>query len=396
MPDEMHRHGGGTEMKKVIMGNHALSYGAMLSRSQVIAAYPITPQTQVVELLSEMCADGTLNAKFIKVESEHSAMAACIGASIAGARTFTATSSQGLALMHEMLHWAAGGRLPVVMGNINRSMAPGWSIWTDQNDSLSERDTGWMQYYCASNQEVLDTVIQAFKVSEKLAIPSMVVLDAFALSHTYEVVDIPVQAKVDAYLPPFKPPFRLTPDDPHAFGGLTGPEHYFELRYKLQKDMEKAPALIEETGREYEKMFGRYLGLVDAYRCEDAEITLVTSGTAGYTAHVAVDEMRKSGLKVGNLRMKVFRPFPFDKIRDILKKAKKVAVVDRNISYGYHGIFAQEVKAALLGHARVPVFSFIAGLGGRDITPASFREVVDYTVARPEPDEEIAWIGVKK
>ncbi|MGA2587250.1 MAG: transketolase C-terminal domain-containing protein [Candidatus Aminicenantales bacterium] len=383
-------------MKKVIMGNHALSYGAMLSRSQVIAAYPITPQTQVVELLSEMCADGTLNAKFIKVESEHSAMAACIGASIAGARTFTATSSQGLALMHEMLHWASGGRLPVVMGNINRSMAPGWSIWTDQNDSLSERDTGWMQYYCASNQEVLDTVIQAFKVSEKLAIPSMVVLDAFALSHTYEVVDIPVQAKVDAYLPPFKPPFRLTPDDPHAFGGLTGPEHYFELRYKLQKDMEKAPALIEETGREYEKMFGRYLGLVDAYRCEDAEITLVTSGTAGYTAHVAVDEMRKSGLKVGNLRMKVFRPFPFDKIRDILKKAKKVAVVDRNISYGYHGIFAQEVKAALLGHARVPVFSFIAGLGGRDITPASFREVVDYTVARPEPDEEIAWIGVKK
>jgi pyruvate/2-oxoacid:ferredoxin oxidoreductase alpha subunit len=383
-------------MKKVIMGNHALSYGAMLSRSQVIAAYPITPQTQVVELLSEMCADGTLNAKFIKVESEHSAMAACIGASIAGARTFTATSSQGLALMHEMLHWAAGGRLPVVMGNINRSMAPGWSIWTDQNDSLSERDTGWMQYYCASNQEVLDTVIQAFKVSEKLAIPSMVVLDAFALSHTYEVVDIPVQAKVDAYLPPFKPPFRLTPDDPHAFGGLTGPEHYFELRYKLQKDMEKAPALIEETGREYEKMFGRYLGLVDAYRCEDAEITLVTSGTPGYTAHVAVDEMRKSGLKVGNLRMKVFRPFPFDTIRDILKKTKKVAVVDRNISYGYHGIFAQEVKSALLGHARVPVFSFIAGLGGRDITPASFREVVDYTVARPEPDEEIAWIGVKK
>ena len=384
-------------MKKVIMGNHALSYGAMLARSQVIAAYPITPQTQVVELLSEMCADKTLDARFIKVESEHSAMAACIGASIAGARTFTATSSQGLALMHEMLHWASGGRLPVVMGDINRSMGPGWSIWTDQNDSLSQRDTGWMQYYCASNQEVVDTVIQAFKVSEQLAIPSMVVLDAFALSHTYEVVDIPDQAKVDKFLLPFKPQVRLTPDDPHAFGGLTSPEHYFELRYKLQKDMEKAPALIEETGREYEKLFGRYLGLVDDYLCEDAEIILVTSGTAGYTARGAVDDMRKSGIKAGNLRVKVFRPFPFEHIRRIVKNAKKVAVVDRNISYGHHGMFFQEVKSALYGHDNsLPVFGFIAGLGGRDIMPSSFREVVDIALAKDKPEEEIIWIGVKR
>jgi len=384
-------------MKKVIMGNHALSYGAMLARSQVIAAYPITPQTQVVELLSEMCADKTLDARFIKVESEHSAMAACIGASITGARTFTATSSQGLALMHEMLHWASGGRLPVVMGDINRSMGPGWSIWTDQNDSLSQRDTGWMQYYCASNQEVVDTVIQAFKVSEQLAIPGMVVLDAFALSHTYEVVDIPDQAKVDEFLPPFKPQVKLTPDDPHAFGGLTSPEHYFELRYKLQKDMEKAPALIEETGREYEKLFGRYLGLVDDYLCEDAEIILVTSGTPGYTARGAVDDMRKSGIKAGNLRVKVFRPFPFEHIRRIVKNAKKVAVVDRNISYGHHGMFFQEVKSALYGHDNsLPVFGFIAGLGGRDIMPSSFREVVEIALAKDKPEEEIIWIGVKR
>jgi len=384
-------------MKKVIMGNHALSYGAMLARSQVIAAYPITPQTQVVELLSEMCADKTLDAKFIKVESEHSAMAACIGASIAGARTFTATSAQGLALMHEMLHWASGGRLPVVMGDINRSMGPGWSIWTDQNDSLSQRDTGWMQYYCASNQEVVDTVIQAFKVSERLAIPSMVVLDAFALSHTYEVVDIPDQAKVDEYLPPFRPQFKLTPDDPHAFGGLTGPEHYFELRYKLQKDMEKAPALIEETGREYEKLFGRYLGLVDDYLCEDADIILVTSGTAGYTARGAVDELRKSGVKAGNLRIKAFRPFPFEHVQRIAGKAKKVAVVDRNISYGHHGMFFQEVKSALYGHDQSPpVFGFIAGLGGRDITPSTFKEIVEITLAKDKIEEEIIWIGVKK
>ena len=384
-------------MKKVIMGNHALSYGAMLSRSQVIAAYPITPQTQVVELLSEMCADGTLQAKFIKVESEHSAMAACIGASAAGARAFTATSSQGLALMHEMLHWASGGRLPVVLGNINRAMAPGWTIWTDQNDSLSQRDTGWIQFYCASNQEVVDTVIQAFKVSEALAIPSMVVLDAFALSHTYEVVDIPDQAKVDKYLPPFNPPYRVTPDDPRAFGGLTGPEHYMELRYKLQKDMEKVPEMIERTGREYETTFGRYLGLVDDYLCDDAEIILVTSGTAGYTARVAVDEMRDRGLKVGNLRIKVFRPFPFEIVRRLTQSAKKIAVVDRNISYGHHGIFAQELKSAIYGHADCkPVFGFIAGLGGRDITPASFREVVDYAISHGRPEEEIIWIGVKK
>ncbi len=382
-------------MKKVIMGNHALSYGAMLCRTQVIAAYPITPQTQVVELLSEMCADGTLNAKFIKVESEHSAMAACIGASIAGARTFTATSSQGLALMHEMLHWASGGRLPVVMGNINRSMAPGWSIWTDQNDSLSERDTGWLQFYCASNQEVLDTTIQAYKVSEALHIPSMVVLDAFALSHTYEVVDVPEAAAVDAYLPPFKPYARLTPDDPHAFGGLTGPEHYFELRYKLQKDMEKVPALLEETGREFEKAFGRRLSAVDAYRCEDAEIILVTSGTAGYTARVAVEEMRTEGLKIGNLRLRMFRPFPFDDCRRILSRASKVAVLDRNISYGHHGIFAQELKSALYG-MDVPVFGFIAGLGGRDIAPDAFREIVDITRRTAKPQEEINWIGVKR
>jgi len=383
-------------MKKVIMGNHALSYGAMLSRSQVIAAYPITPQTQVVELLSEMCADGTLQAKFIKVESEHSAMAACIGASAAGARAFTATSSLGLALLHEMLHWAAGGRLPVVMGNINRAMAPGWSIWTDQNDSLSERDTGWMQFYCASNQEVVDTVIQSFKVSEALYIPSMVILDAFALSHTYEVVDIPDQALVDKFLPPFKPYARLDPAEPRAFDGLTGPEHYFELRYKLQKDMDKVPALVEKTGLEYEKLFGRRLTAVEARHCEDAEIILVTSGTAGYTANVAVDEMRKQGQKIGNLRIKMFRPFPFDDCRRILARAKKIAVVDRNLSYGHHGIFAQELKSALFGTTAAPVFGFIAGLGGRDITPASFAEAIEVTRRTAQPQEEPLWIGVKR
>lgn len=383
-------------MKKVIMGNHALSYGAMLSRVQVISAYPITPQTQVVELLSEMCASKALDAQFIKVESEHSAMAALIGASMAGARTFTATSAQGLALMHELLHWASGARLPIVMGNINRAMAPGWSIWADQNDSLSQRDTGWMQFYCANNQEVLDSVIQAFKVAERFYIPAMIILDAFSLSHTYEVVDIPDQSIVDTYLPPFKPAFRITPDEPHAFNGLTSPDHYFELRYKLQKAMEQVPEAVEETGREYEKFFGRYLGAVEAYCLDDAEIILVTSGTAGSTARVAVDNLRKKGQAVGNLRIRLFRPFPFDIVRRLLNRAKKVAVVDRNISYGHHGVFYQEVKSALYGFSSIPVFGFIAGLGGRDIMPETFEEIVDYTLTHETPEAEIIWIGVKK
>ncbi len=384
-------------MRKVIMGNHALSYGAKLGRAQVIAAYPITPQTQVVELLSEMCADGTLDAKFIKVESEHSAMAASIGASLAGARTFTATSAQGLALMHELLHWASGARLPVVMGEINRAMAPGWSIWSDQNDSLSQRDTGWIQFYCSSNQEVLDTVLQAFKVSENLLIPSMVVLDAFTLSHTYEVVDVPEQKNVDKFLPPFKPQIKLTPDDPHAFGGLTSPDYYFELRYKLQKEMEKALDLIEKTGKEYERLFGRYLGLMEEHLCDDAELILITSGTMGSTARVAVDELRKEGIKAGNLRIKVFRPFPFEKIRNILGRARKIAVIDRNISYGHHGIFFQEVKSALYGqNGNLPLFGFVAGLGGRDITPSDFKKIARYTLDKDNPEEEIVWTGVRQ
>ena len=190
---------------------------------------------------------------------------------------------------------------------------------------------------------------------------------------------------------------RLTPSDPHAFGGLTSPEHYFELRYKLQKDMEKVPVLIEETGREYEKLFGRYLGQVEDYRCEDAELIFISSGTAGYTARVGVDELREKGIKAGNLRVKVFRPFPFEKVRQILGKAKKVAVVDRNISYGHHGIFSQEVKSALYGYDHnVPVFGFITGLGGRDVTPSTFEEIASIALAMDKPDEDILWIGVKR
>jgi len=385
-------------MRKVLMGNHALSWGATLSRVQVIAAYPITPQTQVVELLSEICADGTLDAKFIKVESEHSAMAACIGASATGARAFTATSAQGLALMHEMLHWAVGGRLPIVMGNINRAMAPPWTIWTEQNDSLSQRDTGWMQVYCQNNQEVLDSVIQAYKVSEnqKVLLPTMIVLDAFVLSHTMEVVEIPEREKVDEYLPPYDPPYKLDPSEPHAFGGLTGPDGYFELRYMIQEAMEEAKNVWKETGKEFGELFGREYGLIETYRVDDADFLIISSATIASTARVAVDVLRDKGVKAGLLRVRVFRPFPSEEVRDVVKGVKKAVVIDRNISFGASGIFYQEVKAALYNEEhKPPVFGIIAGLGGRDVRVEDIVEMSEDVLKREKPESDIIWKGVR-
>jgi len=384
-------------MKQVIMGNHALSYGAMISRVQVIAAYPITPQTQVVELLSELCADKKLDAEFVKVESEHSALAACMGASAVGARAFTATSSQGLALMHEIIHWTVGARLPIVLGNINRAMAPPWTIWTDQNDSLSERDTGCLQFYCQNNQEVLDTVVQAFKVSEKILLPSMIILDAFVLSHTSELVDFPDQKLVDEYLPPFNPRFKLDINEPHTFGGLTGPDGYYELRYKIEEAIQDAKRIIVETGKEFGEMFGREYGLTESYKMEDADVVLVASATIASTARVAVDELRDEGKKVGLLRVRVFRPFPSEEIRELLVGRKKVAVIDRNISFGHGGIFAQEIKSALYNSKNIPpLWSYIIGIGGRDVRVEDIKEIAMETIKGNEPKKDIIWKGVRE
>ncbi len=383
-------------MEKVIMGNHAVSYGVKLARAQVIAAYPITPQTQIVEMLSEFCASGLLDARFIKVESEHSAMAACIGAASAGARAFTATSSHGLALMHEMLHWAAGARLPIVMANVNRAMGPGWSIWTEQTDSLAQRDTGWLQFYCESNQEVLDNVIQAFKIAEQVLLPTMLVLDAFVLSHTEEPVDIPDQELVDQYLPPYRARYKLDPSDPHAFNALVAPPYYMELRYKMQKAMEEAVKVARQADEEFGKVFGRRYGLVEGYRLEDAEVVLVTSATITSTARVVVDELREEGHRIGLLKVRMFRPFPVQDVREALAGASKVAVIDRNISFGHGGIFAEEVKSALYNNPhRPPVFGFVIGLGGRDVTPASIRGIAEYTFEHDMPEGEIIWREVK-
>jgi len=382
-------------MKKVIMGNHAVSYGVRASGVKVISAYPITPQTQVVELLSEMCANGEIDAKFIKVESEHSALTACVGASAAGVRAFTATSSQGLLLMHEIIHWAVGARLPIVLANINRAVGPPWSIWTDQNDSLSQRDTGWLQIYCESNQETQDTIVQAFKIAETIRLPVMLVLDAFFLSHTYEIVDILEPEAVKDFLPPYETDVRVDTDDPHSFGNLASPDTYFELRFMIQKAMEEARDVVKKVDKEFEERFGRGYGVVKPYRCDDADIILVTSGTIASTARVVVDEMRDEGIKIGSLKIRLFRPFPFDEVYEVLSKAKKVAVIDRNISFGHHGIFFQEVKSALYGRTDVPVIGYITGIGGRDVTPGVIREIAEKAINDKNPEREINWINVK-
>ena len=389
-------------MRKVIMGNHAVSWGVRLSRAEVIAAYPITPQTQVVEELSEMCAKGDLKARFIKVESEHSAMAACIGAASTGARTFTATSAQGLALMHEMLHWAAGARLPIVMADINRAMAPGWTVWADQNDSLSQRDTGWLQFYCESNQEVLDSTIQAFKIAEAVDLPVMIILDAFYLSHTYEPVDIPDQAEVDAFLPRWVARYRMDTNDPHSYGALATPAVYMEMRLRQQEAMEQALKVVDEVDEEWGRRFGRRYGAIESYRTEGADLVIVASGTITSTTRHVVDRLREKGEKVGLVKVRMFRPFPTEAVRRALAGVPQVAVLDRNISPGHCGIFAEEIRAALydLEPGQRPVIhGYIIGLGGRDVRPENIIDCVDRTreaakSGRP-PAREDVWVGVQ-
>lgn len=382
-------------MKKVLTGNFAAAYGATAARVNVVAAYPITPQTTIVEILSEIVADGLLDADFVKVESEHSALSACIGAQAAGARTFTATSAQGLALMHELIHWAARGRLPIVLANVNRAMAPGWSIWADVTDSVSQRDTGWMQMYCENNQEVFDTVLMAYKIGEhdEVLLPTLVNLDAFFLSHTSQVVDMYEQETIDKFLPSYRPKIKLDVENPRAFGGLTSPEHYYEFSYKMQLSQQRAKEIIQEVGKEFGHIFGRQYGLTEAYRCDDAEIILVDYGTIAGTAKDAVDRMREKGMSIGALKIRYLRPFPEEEVLQILTRAKKVGVIDRAISFGHEGPFFSEVKASMYGSG-IPIYGFIAGLGGRDVSIMDIESVVA-CMQKNEPSNLI-WLGVKK
>jgi len=382
-------------MKQVLEGSHAVSEAVRLAKVQVMSAYPITPQTHIVEALSEYCSDGTMNARFLCVESEHSAMAAVIGASSAGVRTFTATSSQGLALMHELLHWTSAARLPVVMAEVNRALAPGWNIWMDQTDSLAQRDTGWIQFYCEDGQEVLDTTLQAYRLAETVNLPVMVVLDAFFLSHTFEPVDIPDQKLVDRFLPSFSPRIALDTSDPFAMGQMAPPNIYMEMRHDIQKAMEQVPDIFIKVEEEFREIFGRTYGMVEKVYCDDAQIIMVMTGTAASTCRKVISDLRSQGEKVGMLKLKMFRPFPLNLMREHLGHVRKIAVVDRNFSFGASGIFAQEIRAALHNNQNHPqVFGYIAGLGGRDVTPEVLTEIYWKTKNSTGPIAESIWVGL--
>jgi pyruvate/2-oxoacid:ferredoxin oxidoreductase alpha subunit len=384
-------------MKRVITGNQAVAYGVILSRVDVVSAYPITPQTTIVEELSELIASGRLKTRFLKVESEHSAMAALIGASTGGVRCFTATSSHGLAYMHEMLHWASGARLPIVMVNVNRAIGPPWNIWSDQSDSLSQRDTGWIQLYCENNQEVLDTILQAYLIAETVRLPVMVVLDAFVLSHTAEAVEIPSIEEVDSILPPFCPDYPIDTQEPRSYSVITTPDYFLEFRYKVQKAMEQVPEVAKKVDDEFKTRFGRGYGAIERYGKEGAEVLLMTSGTMTSTSRTVIRKLMEKGLSVAGIKIKRFRPFPPEEICETIQGAKKIAVIDRNLSAGMGGVFAQELRASLYPREERPqVFGFVSGLGGRDITPELIEEAIQYTLDHDRPEEEILWLGLKK
>jgi pyruvate ferredoxin oxidoreductase alpha subunit len=375
---------------QILDGNHAAAQGAKLSRVQVIAAYPITPQSPVTEKLSELVEGGNLDAEYIAVESEHSALAVCTSASIVGARTFTATSSHGLAYMHEMLHWVAGTRLPVVLVCVNRAIGAPWNVLNDQQDSISQRDTGWIQIYARNNQEIVDSVIQAYKIAETLYVPVMVCYDGYILSHTEMPVDVPAQVDVDRFLPPYKPHTILDPSNPKNYNLVTlaNPRvnaegvlchGYMELRYLLQEALQNSKETITRVGREFGELFGRsYDCMFWGDRLDDADIIIVAMGSLAMEAIVAADMLRKEGHKAGVLGLRVFRPFPKSELVRALRKARLIVVFDKNISYGSEGATCSEIKSALYGSSiNAAIRNFIVGLGGRDVKARELAEAVN-------------------
>jgi len=368
-------------MMQMLEGSHAVAEAVKMSRPQVVSAYPITPQTHIVEALAEMVANGELDAEYITVENELSALSACVGASAAGSRTYSATTSQGLALMFEVCFNAAGMRLPIIMSIANRAMGAPLSIWNDMQDSISLRDAGWLQFYAEDNQEATDLHYLAYKVAEdhSVQLPALVCFDGFILSHTYEPVDMLTQEDVDRYLPKFTPYERLDAADPISFGMYATPEYYLEFRYEMDSALKHARDVIHKTGKEFGTMFGRdYSALVEGYRLEDAETAIVAMGSICGTVKDAIDEMREEGKKVGLLKIRVFRPFPSEEIAKLLSHVQRVAVLDKNISLGAKGATGLEVRDALYG-TKIPVRNFVLGLGGRDVRKRNIKEIIALT-----------------
>jgi 2-oxoisovalerate ferredoxin oxidoreductase alpha subunit len=378
-------------------GNYIAAKASVMARPDVVAAYPITPQTTLVEGIANYVASGEFKGEYICVESEHSAMAACIGASSTGVRTFTGTSSHGLLLMHEMLHWAALARLPIIMCNINRVIGPGWNIWPDENDSVSQRDTGWIQYYCSSNQEIFDTVLQAFKLGEHedVSLPVMISYNAFILSHTSMPVFVPDQKEIDDFLPKRIPKWKLEVENPITFGNIILPHEYEKVRKDMQEAQQNAKKLIPEIANEWKKKFGRHHGdLFEYYKCDDADYILLSMGAIGAESKVAIDNLQENGKKVGLARVRTFRPFPEEELLKLSKKADLI-VIDRNISIGYEGALFNEVKGALYNKSDSKVSGFIAGLGGKDVTFGDIEKMCNKAIEGKVKDHQV-WYGLEE
>jgi len=384
---------------RTISADAAVAYAVMLSRAEVVPAFPITPQTIIVEQISEFINDGKLDADFIPAESEHSVMSVAVGASAGGVRVFTATASQGLGLMYEMLFAAPQNRLPVVMANVNRSIGAASGIWVEHNDSQPVRETGWLQVYVEDNQEALDMTVQAFRIAEdhRVMLPIMVCLDGFILSHTVEGVDIPEQAMIDRFLPKFVPLNPLDPSVPRMINPVTPPEYAMEMRYQLDRAIHGSKKVIREVDAEYGELTGRtYGGLFDTYRMEDAEFALMGVGTWVSVAREVVDELRAEGRKAGLIKLRFMRPFPGEELRSAAKGLKALGTFDRSASFNGYGPVFTETRNALYGSG-LSLSDHFAGIGGRDITLEQVREMYDLVErrARGEKIRECTWHALR-
>ena len=388
-----------TKDLRFLNGDEAVALGVKLSRPEVIAAYPITPQTIAVEKLSEYVDNNELDAEYIQVESEHSALAAVMGASGLGVRTFTATSSQGLLYMCEVLHYIPGSRFPVVMMNANRSLAAPWSIYGDQSDSLAMLNTGWIQVYVENAQEALDMIIQSYKIAEmkKVMLPVMVNLDGFILTHTYELVEVPCHEDVDLFLPKYKTTNRMSFENPVNECITVGPDWHTEFRYQQHITTENAADAIKKVDQEFADVFSRkYYGLAEAYKIEGADAVLITLGSVTSTVRDVVDTMRNDGKRVGLIKLRFVRPFPADELRNMLKNCTAVGVLEKDISYGYEGTIYTEVCAALAKLDKKPLLkNFIAGLSGHDISTNAIQGMFETLLCNESGKNDLEFVDLR-
>ena len=380
----------------------AIGEAVRLANADVIAAYPITPQTHIVEHLAELVADGDLDAAYVPVESEHSAMSACVGAAAVGARAFTATAGQGLELMHEVLYLASSMRLPIVMTVVNRALSAPLSVWGDHSDVMAVRDTGWIQIFTENGQEVVDNVLCAFRIAEdrKVLLPVMIHLDGFHLSHMIEPITFPEQGKVDQFLPSNDYPLPLDPNKPVSMGDFGPPFIYSEAKWAQEVNLREAKETVLQAWKEFGDAFGRHYSPVECYRCEDCRVLLLTMGSFSETAMTAVDKMKSEGKDIGLMRIRLWRPFPFEEIRSTLKDVDVLIVLDRAISFGGPGgPVCSEIKAALYQQDKKPkVIGFVGGLGGRDISVAGFEDIVSrgIEISKTGSNREFEIFGVRE